>query len=123
MNVASPPAFVIKRTVSCPPSLITSDATTLALSRANANAVARPIPEPAPVTSATFSANLPAITLTPYCCYFSCTAMYAFLFQAASAVIFSYGLPELESYIALPERHARAVYPEPDGADQRQRQD
>lgn len=54
-NSASPPALVISATVSLPPDSLRSAATTFAPARANANALARPIPEEAPVTRATRS--------------------------------------------------------------------
>ncbi len=53
-NIAVPPASWIMPTVSLPPASSMSATTTDAPSAANASAVARPIPEPAPVTTATF---------------------------------------------------------------------
>src|SRR5580704_10393457 len=55
---ASPPALVIRRTVSSAPAALTSTTATRAPSRAKSVAVARPIPEPAPVMSATLSLSL-----------------------------------------------------------------
>src|SRR6476659_8451930 len=49
-------------TVSWPPSSYRSATTTDAPSRANARAVARPMPELAPVTIGTFPENTPAIS-------------------------------------------------------------
>jgi hypothetical protein len=49
-----PPACSITRAVSTLPSMATSATTTLAPSRANARALARPMPLVAPVTNATF---------------------------------------------------------------------
>ena len=54
-NAASPPALVISATVSLPPDSLRSATMTFAPARANANALARPIPEEAPVTRATRS--------------------------------------------------------------------
>src|SRR6266498_1803381 len=54
---ASPPASLIIRTVSSPPSTRTSATTVFAPSRANASALALPIPEAAPVTKATLPSN------------------------------------------------------------------
>ena len=58
-NVAAPPAAVTCSTVSWPPASVTSATTTLAPSRAKTSAAARPIPDPPPVTSATFPSTLP----------------------------------------------------------------
>src|SRR5262245_34662890 len=60
-NMASPPAALISRTVSSPPSTTTSATTTLAPSRAKVRAVARPIPDPPPVTNAILPSTSPAI--------------------------------------------------------------
>ena len=56
---AVPPSASIDATVSRPCSSVRSAATTLAPSRANAIAVARPMPLPAPVTKATLPAKRP----------------------------------------------------------------
>src|SRR4051794_1948373 len=56
---ARPPVPSIMRAVSWFPCSETSATTTLAPSRANASAAARPIPFAAPVTNATFPAKLP----------------------------------------------------------------
>src|SRR5918993_1027815 len=56
---AVPPSASIDATVSRPCSSVRSAATTLASSRANAIAVARPMPLPAPVTKATLPAKRP----------------------------------------------------------------
>ena len=55
---ASPPSSRIAATVSSPGSSLMSEATTEAPSRANRIALARPIPDPAPVTIATFPFSL-----------------------------------------------------------------
>ena len=60
-KIASPPASSIVRTVSSPPSTAMSATTTFAPSAANACADALPMPELAPVTSATLPSNRPAI--------------------------------------------------------------
>ena len=57
-KVASPPLAAIIRTVSSPPARAISETITRAPARANAIADALPMPEPAPVTSATFPANV-----------------------------------------------------------------
>src|SRR6266852_8829856 len=57
-NVASPPAFLMSATVSLPSFSRRPETTTFAPSRANAMAVARPIPLVAPVTRATLLVNL-----------------------------------------------------------------
>ena len=54
---ASPPSARIISTVSSPPGGVRSTTTTLAPSRANASAVARPMPDPAPVIRATLPSN------------------------------------------------------------------
>jgi nitrate/nitrite transporter NarK len=56
---ACPPACSIRRPVSSTPSAAMSATTTLAPSRANASAVARPMPLVAPVTKATFLSKRP----------------------------------------------------------------
>src|SRR3984957_21203932 len=56
--IASPPAVVIRRTVSSAPATLRSTTATLAPSRAKSTAVARPMPEPAPVMSATLFFSL-----------------------------------------------------------------
>src|ERR1039458_2849894 len=56
--IASPPALVIRRTVSSAPAALMSTTDTLAPSRAKSTAVARPMPEPAPVIRATLSLSL-----------------------------------------------------------------
>src|SRR4051794_12415317 len=56
---ARPPCSSIRRAVSWLPCSDTSAATTLAPSRANASAAARPMPLAAPVTNATFPENRP----------------------------------------------------------------
>src|SRR5918996_5561811 len=62
---ASPPACLIRSTVSSPPSTTTSATTTLAPSRAKARAEARPMPELPPVTSATFPLSMSVIVDPP----------------------------------------------------------
>src|SRR5271167_728684 len=56
--IACPPAVVMRRTVSSAPARLTSTTATLAPSRAKSVVVARPIPDPAPVMSATLSFSL-----------------------------------------------------------------
>lgn len=51
-NTARPPACVIAATVPWPPASFKSATTTAAPSRANNSAIARPMPLPAPVTTA-----------------------------------------------------------------------
>src|SRR5437773_2228941 len=60
-KTASPPAALMSRTVSSPPSTTTSATTTFAPSRAKVRAVARPIPDPPPVTNAILPSTSPAI--------------------------------------------------------------
>ena len=62
-KAASPPFCFMSATVSFPPSLFTSDTKTLAPSSANFRAVARPIPAPEPVTSATYPDTRPIASL------------------------------------------------------------
>jgi len=57
VKLAIPPASRIIETVSSPRSVLRLPITTCAPSRANASAVARPIPDPPPVTSATLPSN------------------------------------------------------------------
>lgn len=64
-NVAAPPAAATCLVVSWPPASVTSATTTLASSHAKISAAARPIPDPPPVTSATFPATRPG-TLPPF---------------------------------------------------------
>src|SRR3954470_22957971 len=64
MAIASPPAAVMPRTVSRARSAARSTHATRAPSAASRRAVAQPIPEPAPVTSATLPCILGAMTLT-----------------------------------------------------------
>src|SRR5581483_10760773 len=63
-NAASPPALLIRATVSSPAGTA-STTSTLAPSRAAAKAEARPIPLAAPVTKATLPCNSPAIVNPP----------------------------------------------------------
>ena len=58
-NEAVPPRSSIMRTVTSPDSVSMSEQATVAPSRAKTNAVARPIPEPAPVTRAIFWSKSP----------------------------------------------------------------
>ena len=58
-NMPSPPPFLTIPRVSIPPSSSTSDRITFAPSLANKTPDARPIPLPAPVTSATFPSSMP----------------------------------------------------------------
>src|SRR5262249_25902338 len=62
---ASPPACLIIRTVSSPPSTRMSATTVFAPSRANASPLALPIPEAAPVTKATLPSNWLVISPLP----------------------------------------------------------
>src|SRR4029453_2047102 len=63
---ASPLASSIIRTVASPPSTARSaTTTTLASSRAKARAVARPMPDPPPVTNATFPSKRPDMLWSP----------------------------------------------------------
>src|SRR5438128_1573584 len=66
---ARPPCFSIRRAVSWLPCSDTSAATTLAPSRANASAAARPMPLAAPVTNATFPPKLPFWFLAISCSF------------------------------------------------------
>src|SRR5262245_10620200 len=59
--MASPPAALIIRAVSSPPATTMSDTATFAPSLARATAVARPMPDPPPVTNAIFPCTTPAI--------------------------------------------------------------
>ena len=65
---ARPPCPSTRRTVSRLPSSDTSATTTLAPSRANATAAARPMPFAAPVTNATFPAK-PFFSLIVCSCF------------------------------------------------------
>lgn len=65
MKRASPPCFWMAATVSAPPGTFTSETITRAPSRANTAAAARPIPEPAPVTSAALPSNLLLMCVSP----------------------------------------------------------
>src|SRR5437879_21743 len=65
-NAASPPSFLISATT-CAPSFSRRPVnTTLAPARANAIAVALPMPEVPPVTSATFPSNFPFFIFVPF---------------------------------------------------------
>src|SRR5438067_12169121 len=66
---ARPPCSSIRRAVSWLPCSDTSAATTLAPSRANASAAARPMPLAAPVTNATFPPKLPFWFLAISCSF------------------------------------------------------
>src|SRR5215472_5797397 len=57
-----PPAELINATVASMPSLERSDTATRAPSLATASAVARPMPDPPPVTNATLPSSMPAMT-------------------------------------------------------------
>src|ERR1051325_9924651 len=57
LKLAVPPAFWIIATVSSPRSVFRLPITTFAPSRAKASAVARPMPDPPPVTSATLPSS------------------------------------------------------------------
>ena len=52
-QVASPPAFLMASTVALPERAVRLATTTFAPAAPNASAVARPIPDPPPVTTAT----------------------------------------------------------------------
>src|SRR5262245_55388880 len=67
--MASPLFSVIIWTVCCPPSAFVSAMTSLAPSRANARAVALPIPDAPPVTNATFPSTCPAMCRSPVYTY------------------------------------------------------
>src|SRR3990172_9358508 len=62
-KLASPPASRSCFSVACPNSRLISASATLAPSRANINAVAFAIPEPAPVMNATLPSSLPIFFL------------------------------------------------------------
>ena len=64
MNVAAPPSASISRATAAPLSSCQSDTTTLAPSRANSSALARPMPEPPPVTIAVLPGSLPVCART-----------------------------------------------------------
>src|SRR5215475_1083430 len=68
-KIASPPFSVIIWTVWCPPSAFRSATTSFAPSRANARAVALPIPDAPPVTNATLPSTHPAMGISPMYTY------------------------------------------------------
>src|SRR5215831_17400555 len=68
-KVASPPFSVMRWTVCCPPSSFMSATTSFAPSLANVRAVALPIPDAPPVTSATLPSTCPAMSRPPVYTY------------------------------------------------------